>query len=76
MVEKWPVASSNIAHCSMSLDKAGLTDLPRQELARLKGILLEQFPLYRRSPFEFEEVWESCIISIPHLCKRLRLSCV
>ena len=55
------------------LGKADLPALPRQELAKLKDILLKQFLLYRRNLVKFEEVWESCITAIQHLCKRLRL---
>ena len=60
----------------MPFVKAVLPALPRQELARLKCIQLEQFTLYHHNPVEFEEVWESCIIAIQYLCKCLRLSCV
>ena len=54
------------------LGMRGLPALPKEELARLKTTLIGLFPAYRRNPAEFEEVWESCIVSIQQACKRLR----
>ena len=53
------------------LGMRGLPALPKEELARLKTTLIGLFPAYRRNPAEFEEVWESCIVSIQQACKRL-----
>ena len=54
------------------LGMRGLPALPKEELACLKTTLIGLFPAYRRNPAEFEEVWESCIVSIQQACKRLR----
>ncbi len=54
------------------LGRGDLPALPHEEMMKLKGILQEQFPLFCRNPAELEEVWESAVLAIQHLCKKLR----
>ena len=35
--------------------------LPRADMAKLKETMISQFPIYQRSPIDFEGVWEKCI---------------
>ena len=42
--------------------------LPSAELARLKETMINQFPLYKRSPIDFEGVWEKCINALQQCC--------
>ncbi len=53
----------------------GRKDLPPlacDKLDDLKKVLRDLFPMFHTRAAEFEELWEDCILSIQHLCKRLR----
>ena len=56
----------------MPLGKCYLPALPASGMDKLKKVLLDRFSRYRRNLAEFEELWEECILSRQHLCKRLR----
>ena len=46
--------------------------LPSADMAKLKETMISQFPIYQRSPIDFEGVWEKCINALQQCCNKLR----
>ena len=62
----------DVLRASLPLVKRDLPALPGSGIDKLKEVLLDQFPHYRRNLVEFEELWEEYVLSMQHLCMRLR----
>ena len=69
---QFSIFGEDVLRASMPLGKGDLPALPASGMDKLKEVLLDRFPRYRRNLVELEELWEECIVSIQHLCKRLR----
>ena len=69
---QFSIFGEDVLRASTPLGKGDLPALPASGMDKLKEVLLDRFPRYRRNLVEFEELWEECIVSIQHLCKRLR----
>ena len=46
--------------------------LPSADMAKLKETMISQFPIYKRSPIDFEGLWEKCINALQQCCNKLR----
>ncbi len=62
----------NLKRCT-PVGRGELPPLSREKMSQLKEILRDLFPIFRKNAIEYEEVWQDCILSIQHLCKRLRM---
>ena len=50
----------------------GRPGLPSADMAKLKESMINQFPIYQRSPINFEGVWKKCINALQQCCNKLR----
>ena len=61
---KFRIFGEDVLRASTPPGKGDLSALPVSGMDKLKEVLLDQFPRYRRNLVEFEELWEECL----HIC--------
>ena len=69
---QYSIFGEDILQRSTPMGRKDLPPLACDKLDVLKKVLRDLFPMFHTRAAEFEELWEDCILSIQHLCKRLR----